>query len=249
MKGCGRQLATTVQLLEGRLLDEIISIGHTIEETAYHEAGHAAIELIYGFTPQILVLQEWPKGVSGGCYSCSPIGPEHAAWRGEKAVAGVLAQALYIAGQRLELAFCLIPEIAIDEMLKFFMTCPTPTHACTLSMSDEQGIEACQVDLRGCYSLQDYQHFRISIAEQTQTKIEKRRFIGTEPECRVAARECILHCLIHLNNRFVWQNIKALAEAILNSAPSMTRLLDRDGIEGAAMMLHHYDRRFLHNQE
>ena len=216
---------------------EIIHLSSNTEQTAYHEAGHAAIELIYGFTPQLLLIKNCDGQVTGECFSCSPIGKEHAAWHGEKAVAGVLAQAMYLAGQRLGLQSLSFSASAISDMVNFFSIPPDEARSCVIPIVDNNGVQTCQVDLRSFYSEPDFFHFRTAIVELTEHRIVGRKFSGNEPECRPAAEQCVLRCVNYLNDTFVWRQLSDVANKLINSQPVTVHLIGRDGIENAARML------------
>jgi hypothetical protein len=223
-----------------RIMCEVTRLGCTRDETAYHEAGHAAIELIHGFTPQLLIVKDRDGELSGECLSCAPADSHQAAWRGEKAVAGVLAQALYHAGRRLGLHRVLILTPSISELVDFFLTPPTAIAECLVSLSSEDGQQQCRVDLCSCYSEPDYLHFRSSVSILTEQFNPGHRFVGNEPECRTAAEQCVSHCVYLLNDRFVWEQLAGLAEALLATKPQTAHLLYRDGIESAAGLLRGY---------
>ena len=66
----------SVCVVEGQRLSDVMRLGCSRDETAYHEAGHAAIELIYGFTPKLLLIKDRGGEISGDCFSCAPTGQE-----------------------------------------------------------------------------------------------------------------------------------------------------------------------------
>jgi hypothetical protein len=230
----------SVCVVEGQRLSDVMRLGCSRDETAYHEAGHAAIELIYGFTPKLLLIKDRGGEISGDCFSCAPTGQEHAAWHGTKAVAGVLAQALYVAGQRLNSRSLRLPTSAIADLVQFFFAPPDATRSCVVPIVGNGDEQTCRVDLRGCYSSLDYQHFRVSVAELTTQQMVGSKFIGNESECRRAAEERVADCVNLLNDPFVWDQLSRLANALIQSEPVTAQLIERDGIERAAGLLSVY---------
>jgi hypothetical protein len=215
----------------------------TREETAYHEAGHATIDLIYGITPQFLLLSDQNGEFSGECFSCVPTGQAHASWRGEKAVAGVLAQALYAGWRQLA---CQSPSLSAAnaiELARFFLRSPDATATCVVQVSDESSKQLCQMDLCSFYSNADYLHFRVAVVELTTQRLNGQVLRGDEPECLPDAEQCLARCMCYLNDPFVWQQLSYLAEDLLTSDAVIAHMIGRDRIEAAAGLLSGYSAR------
>jgi hypothetical protein len=213
---------------------EVVSLGCTREETAYHEAGHAAIELMHGHTPQLVIVKDRSGVISGDCFTDAPVDSKTAAWRGEKAVAGVLAQAHYVASLSLDSRKLIVPSTVLGTLVDFFLASPTTTRSCVMSLTTADSKQCCQVNLCGYYSSLDYQHFRIAVVTMTEERMPAKKFInGREPECRSAAEECISNCLEIFNDTLVWQRLTCLAEAILKSMRVTAHIFNREEIKEA----------------
>jgi hypothetical protein len=101
-----------------------IKLTACVEEAAYHEAGHAAIELLNNFTPQLILLRAEDTNWSGECYSCSPTTPDHSHWLAEKAIAGVLCQAKYVAQKHCQAKVRIEEKALGDHVIDFLLSLP-----------------------------------------------------------------------------------------------------------------------------
>jgi len=79
---------------------ERIQLTHGKEEVAFHEAGHAAVELLAGFVPQLVLIRDVGGQWVRDCYSRAPTDIAQSGWRARKAAAGALSQAKHATEER-----------------------------------------------------------------------------------------------------------------------------------------------------
>lgn len=190
----------------------LLQLAHSQREAAYHEAGHAVIEMLYGFTPQLVVLWTQDGQWEGECYSCALSEKGNGAWLAEKAVAGVLSQAKHLAERHLAHEMLLEQRSVTDGFVRFLLQPPALSGSCQILLASVSGATACRVDIGGCYSSPDYQHFRTAVAQLARSTGAGSQFIGNEPECTPFAREHLVNCINHLNDQLVWEKVGELAK-------------------------------------
>jgi hypothetical protein len=218
---------------------DVLALTCSKEEVAFHEAGHAAIELMNGHTPQLILIHDAGPQWVGDCYSCAPTDRAHSGWRAQMAVAGALSQARFVAERHLQTEATLDLRSIGEKLVEFFLSAPRAEARCPVTWSDASG-RSVAVDLVGGYSGPDHLHFRVEVTELAVAVSPGSTFAADGPTCQAAARDVVARCVATIADRFVWRQIRALAEELLNAAPTTVQMVARDKIEGAACMLYGY---------
>jgi hypothetical protein len=207
-----------------------IALGEAIEEVAHHEAGQAALEEAYGFTPKLLVLTLKEPENEGFIFTNSSVGIETVKMRMDKSVAGVLSQALYVARMRWPGATINATAETVKELVAFFTVSPTVDRHCTVPFLAEDEL---LVDLCRCYSQFDHFHFKVALTEAAEQRFPGTKFnAGAEPECLAIAEESVQRVIECLHDVGVWHDIRGLANKLLQSQTIQAKLLHGRQFEG-----------------
>ena len=209
------------------------------EEVAFHEAGHAAIELMNGHAPQLILIRDTGPEWVGDCYLCAPTDRAHSGRRARMAVAGALSQARFVAERHLQMEATLDLRSNAEKLVEFFLSAPRDEARCPVTWSDASG-RSVAVDLVGGYSGPDYLHFWFEVTALAVAVSPGSTFVADSPICQAAARDVVARCVATLADRFVWRHIRALAEELLNAAPTTVQMVGRGKIEGKAGILYGY---------
>ncbi len=212
----------------------VIDLGYREDEVAQYEAGHAAIELINGHTPNSMGLKRNGAIWVGYCCPGTKIDPKLDSWAPKKAIAGVLAQAKFRAEDFFK-SPCQIDDSTMytSDLVGFLLTPPNDSRTCQITASAcKDTSRKALVNLCGCYSPQDQGKFWACTCSLTEARIPGSKFNGLEPECVAEASSHIWATIKLLNEECAWRLIQSLAREVLKEKSDPEKRMNKSMIRG-----------------
>jgi hypothetical protein len=211
--------------------EAILTLGHGLDEIAYHEAAHAVFRRLWGFTPDLIRVQEHSEKDTV-CYDghvsfwSDPDALQNHRCNAMVDIAGVLSQAMFVAKNHGGWSDSrLSPDDSIAIMRVFFLKLDSAKPSCEIRVVDPDSGHSSRVDLAGGYSSDDFLGFRDGILRLSRTNNLH------SPEATQAAERILNWCIACLNNGWVKGRI-ANVVSVLKESRFNGYLLDSREFQG-----------------